>query len=117
MRKVLITDECLEFINEQDERVIEKFYYLIEVISEIKVVNSNFVKKIIDSDYYELRIKAGNEYRVLTLTLDSDSFIESEEIICLNGFVKKSKKDYKKAITQADTILLQFQDNNDEEVE
>ena len=58
MREILITTECLEFIDNQNERVSIKFYQLIEVIEEVKVVHSSFVKKLINTDFYELRIKA-----------------------------------------------------------
>jgi len=33
-----------------------KFFQLIEVIGEIKVVNSNFLKKLQSTQFYELRI-------------------------------------------------------------
>jgi len=46
MREVLITPECVLFIEEQDSRVFNKFYQIVEIMSEVKVVNSNFVKKI-----------------------------------------------------------------------
>jgi hypothetical protein len=60
MREILITPECLEFIDNQDKRVSIKFFQLIEVIEEVKFIHSNFVKKLINTDFYELRIKAGN---------------------------------------------------------
>ncbi len=44
LREIDITEECLEFIDSQNERVGLKFFQLIEVIGEIKVVNSNFLK-------------------------------------------------------------------------
>jgi hypothetical protein len=46
VREIDITEECLEFIDNQSERVGLKFLQLIEVIGEIKVVNSNFLKKL-----------------------------------------------------------------------
>ena len=33
MRDIDITEECLEFIDSQDQRVVDKFFQLIEVIS------------------------------------------------------------------------------------
>ncbi len=105
MREILITTECMEFIDNQDERVSIKFFQLIEVIEEIKIVNSNFVKKLINTDFYELRIKAGNEIRIIIFAVDNSSFSECKRAICLNGFQKKSTKDYKKAINQARKIL------------
>lgn len=69
MRDIEITEECLEFIDAQSKRVSLKFFQLIEVISEVKIVNSNFVKKLQSTQFYELRINAGNEYRVIILLL------------------------------------------------
>jgi hypothetical protein len=108
MREILISDECYHFIEQQPNRVALKFYQLIEVISEIKIVHSNFVKKLVNSEYYELRIKAGNEIRILIITIDHYNFNECEKLVCLNGFVKKSNKDYKKAIMVADVIKNKY---------
>ncbi|MEM8527906.1 MAG: type II toxin-antitoxin system RelE/ParE family toxin [Bacteroidota bacterium] len=113
MRTIEITTECLEFIDDQDDRVIDKFFQLLEVMSEIKVVNSNFVKKLQSTDFYELRIKAGNEYKVVLFTFDHSNFIECTKLICLYGFQKKSTKDYKKAIRKAENILADYLKNND----
>ena len=52
-----ITKECLDFVENQDEKTNLKFYQLLEVITEIKIVNSNFVKKLQDTHFYELRIR------------------------------------------------------------
>ena len=108
MREILITTECLEFIDNQNERVSTKFFQLIEVIEEVKIVHSNFVKKLINTDFYELRIKAGNEIRVIIFAVDHSNFSECTKAICLNGFQKKSTKDYKKAIKQAEKLLENY---------
>jgi len=108
MREILITPECLEFIEAQNERVLTKFHQIIEVIGEVKVVNTNFVKKITNSDFYELRIKAGNEIRVIMFVVDHSNFTESTKVVCLNGFLKKSTKDYSKAIKKAEKLLNEY---------
>lgn len=108
MRNIEVSKECLEFINESGERVELKFYYLLEIMLEERVVSSKFVKKLIDTNYYELRISAGNEYRVILFTVNHTNFNECTEVICLNGFLKKSTKDYKKAIKLADKILENY---------
>ena len=108
MREVDITEECLEFIDKQSERVSLKFFQLIEVISEIKVVNSNFLKKLQSTQFYELRIKAGNEYRVIIFAIDHLNFAECTKAVCLCGFQKKGTKDYRKAIKQAESILEDY---------
>ena len=108
MREILITPECLEFIDSQNERVSTKFFQLIEVIEEIKIIHSNFIKKLTNTDFYELRIKTGNEIRVIIFTVDHSNFNECTKAICLTGFHKKSTKDYRKAIRQAEKLLEKY---------
>ena len=71
-------------------------------------MHSNFIKKLTNTDFYELRIKAGNEIRVIIIAVDHSSFSEYSKAICLNGFLKKSTKDYKKAIKQAEKLLKDY---------
>lgn len=68
----------------------------------MKVVSTKFVKRLEGTYFYEMRISVNNEYRVILFTIDKENFIEAEQILLLNGFVKKSTKDYKKQISIAD---------------
>lgn len=108
MREITITPECLDFIDNQDERVSTKFFQIIEVIGELKVVHTNFVKKLMNTQFYELRIKAGNEIRIIIFAIDHLNFAECTKAVCLCGFQKKSTKDYKKAIKQAEKLLNDY---------
>lgn len=108
MRQIDVTEECLDFIDNQDERVSLKFFQLLEVFGEIKIVNSNFLKKLQSTQFYEMRIKAGNEYRVVIFAIDHLNFAECKKAVCLYGFQKKSTKDYKKALKNAERILQQY---------
>lgn len=92
MKEIDITEECLEFIDKQNVRVSLKFFQLIEVIGEIKVVNSNFLKKLQSTQFYELRINAGNEYRIVIFAIDHLNFAECSKAVCLCGFQKKELK-------------------------
>lgn len=112
MREIDVTEECLEFIDKQDERVSLKFFQLLEVIGEVKVVNANFLKKLQSTQFYELRIKAGNEYRIVIFAIDHLNFAECTKAVCLFGFQKKSTKDYKKAIKKAEKILEEYLKEN-----
>ena len=105
MRTILRSAEFDEFYRSLSVNVQNKIKYAINIIAEIKVVNTKLVKKLVDTDFYELRISVGNEYRVILLTIDSPSLIEAEQIILLNGFMKKSTKDYKKEIEKAEQII------------
>lgn len=105
MRTILRSAEFDEFYRSLSVNVQNKIKYAINIIAEIKVVNTKLVKKLVDTDFYELRISVGNEYRVILFTIDSPSLIEAEQIILLNGFMKKSTKDYKKEIEKAEQII------------
>lgn len=111
MREIDITEKCLDFIDNQEGRVSNKFFQLIEIIGEVKIVHSNFVKKLKNTRFYELRIKAGNEYRVLIFAIDHLNFSECTQAVCLNGLIKKSNKDYVKAIKEAEKILEEYLKN------
>ncbi|MCF0207836.1 MAG: type II toxin-antitoxin system RelE/ParE family toxin [Bacteroidaceae bacterium] len=105
MRTILRSDDFNEFYEDLPSSVQKKIDYALNVISEIKVVNKKLVKNLIGTDFYELRISVNNEYRVIIFTIDHDSFIEAEQILLLNGFMKKSTKDYKKEIAKAEAII------------
>ncbi len=105
MRTMIRSNEFDEFYNSLPANIQNKVKYAMNVIAEIKVVNTKLVKKLIDTDFYELRISVGNEYRVILFAIDHDNFIEAEQILLLNGFIKKSTKDYKKEIDKAQHIL------------
>ena len=98
-----------EFYNSLPANVQKKVMYAMNIVAEIKVVNIKLVKKLIDTDFYELRVSVGNEYRVILFTIDHENFIEAEQILLLNGFMKKSTKDYKKEIEKAEQILNSLQ--------
>jgi mRNA-degrading endonuclease RelE of RelBE toxin-antitoxin system len=79
MGELDITEECLDFIDAQGQRVADKFFQLLEVIGEIKIVNAHFVKKLTNSKFYELRVKAGNEYRVIIFAIDNPNFLSAQK--------------------------------------
>ncbi|MBQ8441813.1 MAG: type II toxin-antitoxin system RelE/ParE family toxin [Bacteroides sp.] len=68
-------------------------------------IPTKFVKKLTNTDFYELRITAENEVRVILFTADNDNINLAKHVIFLNGFIKKSTKDYDKEITKAINIL------------
>ena len=103
------SNEFDEFYNSLPANVQNKVKYAMNIIAELRVINTKLVKKLVDTDFYELRISVGNEYRVILFTIDHENFIESEQILLLNGFIKKSTKDYKKEIKKAEQILKSLQ--------
>ncbi len=109
MRTMIRSTAFDEFYNSLPANVQDKVKYAMNVIAEIKVINTKLVKKLVDTDFYELRISVGNEYRIILFTIDHDNFIEAEQVLLLNGFIKKSTKDYKKEIGKARQILYNLQ--------
>lgn len=55
--------------------------------------------------FYELRVSVDNEVRVILFSADNENINLASSVILLNGFVKKSTKDYDKEITKAINIL------------
>lgn len=109
MKEIYISEECERYIlEESSERVQNKFKYLLEVLEEHKIVHTSFVEKLTNTKYYELKIKAENQIRVIIFTIDNENFHAARQIILLNGFLKRTNKDYKKAIKIADQLLIKY---------
>ena len=109
IRNILFSEEFELYYNNLESRIKEKYNYALNIIRTQRVVNKKFVKHLENTDFYELRISVGNEYRVILFTIDHENFIEAEQILLLNGFMKKSTKDYKKEIQKAEQILNSLQ--------
>jgi len=60
-REIKITPECDAFIAAQPQRVLDKFYEVIAVLIGIRVVGAPYVKKLTNTRFYELRVKAAQE--------------------------------------------------------
>jgi phage-related protein len=94
-----------DFYSSLNERTKKKLQYILQIIQEEEVVSAKFINKIINTDFYELRISTDNEYRVLNFTIDDDSFMNATKVLLLNGFIKKSESDYAKQIIIAQNIM------------
>ncbi len=106
IRVVYKTPQFEEFYDTLPVKVQAKFEYVIDVVTSIYDVSTKFVKHLQSSDLYELRVSVGtNEYRTILFAMDKPNFIEATSIILLNGFLKKSNKDYRKQIEIAESIL------------
>ena len=104
-RQIYRTQNFDEFYNSLNKRTREKADYIFEVIRTQKIVSTKFVKKIINSDFYELRISVENEYRVIFFSIDCENFMNANEIILLNGFIKKSVTVYERQIEIAKKLM------------
>lgn len=106
IRIIYKSQEFELFYEELSNTVKLKFEHVFNVIQTVYALPTKFVKRLVNTDLYELRISVGtNEYRTVLFAIDHDNIIQSTRIILLNGFLKKSEKDYKKQITIAKKIL------------
>lgn len=108
MREIEISPECIEFVDESSQRVQEKFKYLLTILMEQRIIHTSIVEKLLNTEYYELKIKAENQIRIILFAIDHTNFNECNEVILLNCFLKKSNKDYKKAVKIADKLLSKY---------
>lgn len=111
IRKVIYTDEFMDYYWSLDAKLREKYSYIVNIIETQKVVNEKFVKKLVGTPYYEARVSFGsNEYSSVIFTIDKESFVECTRLLFVTGFLKKSTKDYKKEIGKADRIIKELED-------
>ena len=111
IRKVIYTDEFMDYYWSLDAKLREKYSYIVNIIETQKVVNEKFVKKLVGTPYYEARVSFGsNEYRSVIFTIDKESFVECTRLLFVTGFLKKSTKDYKKETGKADRIIKELED-------
>ena len=108
MRTIFRSEEFDEYYALQPERVRKKIDYALSVLEQIKVISTKLVKSIENTDFYELRISVDNEHRVLMFSIDHENIIEATQVLLLNGFIKKSTKDYKSQISIAEKILQKY---------
>ena len=99
IRELYFSDEFVEFYGTLQDKVKATFEY-----------TTKFVKHLGSTDLYEMRVSVNtNEYRTILFTVDNDNVILSKKILLLNGFLKKSTKDYSKQIKIAKRILKDFE--------
>ena len=109
MERILYKTPAFEaFYNSLNLRVKKKVDYIFEYMRTEKNISTKFVKHLTNTDFYEMRISVDNECRVIFFTVDHDNFVEANEIILLNGFIKKSTSDYEKQIQIALKIMEEF---------
>ena len=96
------------FYDSLNVRAKKKVDYVFEHIRTEKNVSTKFVKSLVNTDFYEMRISVDNEYRIVLFAIDNDNFINVNEIVLLNGFIKKSTGDYDKQIAIAQKLMEDF---------
>lgn len=110
MRVLFKTLEFTEFLESVDFATQQKLDYLSEILITQTVINAKVAKKLTNTDFYEVRIQVKNEYRIIVFTIDHENINQCKNILFLNGFMKKSTKDYDKEIKKALKILEQWKE-------
>ena len=94
-----------DFFNTQTIRVKEKILWTIELIEDIEIVPTKFLKCIRNTNgLYEIRVKVGsNIFRIFC-------FFDNEQLVLLiNSFQKKSQKTPKSQINKAIEIKEEYE--------
>lgn len=106
IRIIYKSSEFEQFYDNLSDSIKVKFEHVFNVIQTVYALPTKFVKRLVNTQLYELRVSVGtNEYRTVLFAIDHDNIIQSTRIILLNGFLKKSEKDYRKQINIAAKIL------------
>ncbi len=106
IRTIYKTEEFEEFYYDLNARVKDKFEYTFELVQTVYALPVKYIKHLDGTDLYEMRVSVGsNEYRTVLFAIDNSNVILATKIILLNGFLKKSTKDYDKQIAKAIRIL------------
>ena len=110
IRELYFSDEFAEFYGMLQDKVKAKFEHTMDIIKTEYVLSTKFVKHLEHTDLYEMRVSVNtNEYRTILFAVDNENIILSKKILLLNGFLKKSTKDYSKQIKIAERILKDFE--------
>lgn len=88
-RQIVLSPAYVEFERQANARVREKLSYAVAILQNVCPLSAKFVKKLTNTDFYELRVSAGDEIRVIIFAADSDNINTAARIVLLNGFVKK----------------------------
>lgn len=106
IRIIFRTEEFEKFYNSLNTRVKDKFEYTFGLVQTVYALPVKYIKHLDGTNLYEMRVSVGsNEYRTVLFAIDNSNVILSTKIILLNGFLKKSTKDYDKQIAKAVRIL------------
>lgn len=104
-RDLIYSPEYMEFVENANPRTQEKLRYAVAILGSVQPIPTKFVKKLTNTDFYELRVSVDNEVRVILFSADNENINLAKTVVLLNGFVKKSTKDYDREITKAINIL------------
>ena len=109
LRIIYKSDEFERFYENLTNVAKVKFDYVFNVIQTVYALPTKFVKRLVNTNLYEMRISIGsNEYRSILFAMDHENIIQASRILLLNGFLKKSEKDYQQQIDKAEKLLKEY---------
>ena len=83
IRVIYKSQEFEEFYDGLSENVKLKFEHVFNVIQTVYALPNKFVKHLVNTDLYEMRVSVGtNEYRTGLFAIDHDNIIQSTEYFC-----------------------------------
>lgn len=109
LRIIYKSDEFERFYENLTNVAKVKFDYVFNIIQTVYALPTKFVKRLVNTNLYEMRISIGsNEYRSILFAMDHENIIQASRILLLNGFLKKSEKDYQQQIDKAEKLLKEY---------
>ena len=98
--EILILKDALDFLKQQDIKVIKKIRNNIDKAKETS--DTRLFKKLVNTDIWEFRTSLNRmEYRLLAFWDKT----QNKLVVVSNGFVKKSQKTPEKEIKKAEQIM------------
>ena len=61
-RELVLSPEYIEFVQTSNKRTQEKLLYAISILETLNPVPTKFVKKLVGTDFYELRVSVDNQF-------------------------------------------------------
>ena len=96
-------DYTTDFLDSQTLKVVNKFIWTFQLIEEIEIVPTTYLKHIEDG-IYDVRVKsASNIYRIMAF------FDDNKLVLTINGFQKKTQKTPKSEILRAKKIRQEYE--------
>ena len=94
---------CSGVYRSSNTKSCSKITWVLKAVQEIEKVPKTYFKKLVDTDFYEVRIElTGNIYRLLGF------FHNGNIVILTNGFQKKTKKTPKSEIEVCEERMKDF---------
>jgi len=111
IRELIFSDEFDKYFNSLPDNIKEKFDYVMHIMRTQRVVCNKFVKNLENTEFYEMRVSIGsNEYRSIIFAIDGSCFMDSKNVLLLNGFLKKGTKQYKSEVSKARSIVSKMEE-------